>query len=445
MHTAELSFGAAHLFYSETNEERCTAALMLEIDPIRLVRGQTTSGEGGLFGQYVNDRPYVASSFVSAAMAEFFGTAMGGRSKERPELADTEIPLEVHISVIAVRGGETFLQELFTPLGYEIETYRLPLQEKFPEWGDGHYFALTLRKTTRIKEFLNHLYVLIPVLDDGKHYFVGKAEIEKLLHRAGDWLPTHPLKDEITSRYLRRQKVLTREALARLAEDSGDTDPDETEIGHDIEERMVERVLSLHDIRLNQVVEELKKSGAERMLDLGCGEGRLIQLLLKEKQFQEVAGMDVSLSVLQRAERRLHFDTMSEKMKERVRLLHGSLVYRDRRLAGYDAAAIVEVIEHLDEARLAALERMVFEFAKPRTVIVTTPNSEYNVLFATLPSGTMRHKDHRFEWTRAQFSEWAARVAATHGYTVTTSGIGPEDETHGAPSQMGVFVRSTHG
>jgi 3' terminal RNA ribose 2'-O-methyltransferase Hen1 len=427
------------VFYSEANEERCTAALVLEIDPIRLVRGQTTGGEGGLFNQYVNDRPYVASSFLSSAIAEFFATAMSGRSKERPELAEADIPLEVHISVMAVRGGETFLKDLFGPLGYEVEAYRLPLQEKFPEWGESSYFALTLRKTTRLKEFLNHLYVLIPVLDDSKHYFVGKDEIEKLLRKAGNWLPTHPLKDEITSRYLRRQKQLTREALARLSEDEGDTDPDETEIEHDIEERKVERTLSLHDVRLQRVVEELKNSGAQRVLDLGCGEGRLLQLLLKEKQFREVVGMDVSLAVLERAERRLHWDTMQEKMKERIKLLHGSLVYRDKRLEGYDAAAIVEVIEHLDEARLAALERMVFEFAKPRTVVVTTPNSEYNVLFSSLPSGTMRHKDHRFEWTRAQFSEWAARVAEKHGYNVATSGIGPEDETYGAPSQIAVF------
>lgn len=441
LHSAELSFGNAYVFYPEANEERCSATLMLDIDPVGLVRGRRgAAGEGGLFQQYVNDRPYVASSFLSSAMTEFFSTAMSGRSKERPELAEAEIPIEVHLPVLPCRGGEAFLKALFEPLGYEMEAVRLGLQERFPDWGESRYFDVRLSKTAQIRTVLNHVYVLIPVLDDEKHYFVGRDEIDKLLRRGGDWLQTHPEKEEITRRYLRHSKQLTREALARLSEDEGNLDPDEARAEQDLEELQIEQKISLHDQRLTAVVAVLKDSGAERVLDVGCGEGRLIQLLLKEK-FSEVVGMDVSLNALERAERRLRVEQMPPRVKERLKLLHGSLMYRDRRLTGYDAAAVVEVIEHLDEPRLASFERVLFEFAKPRMVVLTTPNSEYNVLFEGLPAGAMRHKDHRFEWTRAQFTGWAERVASAHGYQVKISGLGPSDPERGWPSQMAVFTR----
>jgi len=117
------------------------------------------------------------------------------------------------------------------------------------------------------------------------------------------------------------------------------------------------------------------------------------------------------------------------------------LTYRDARLAGYDAATFVEVIEHQDAPRLAAFERVLFEFAHPQTVVVTTPNVEYNVKFETLPAGKMRHKDHRFEWTRAEFQSWATSMATRFGYSVRFLPVGPEDQTVGSPTQMGIFTR----
>lgn len=442
LHTAEMTFGKAHVFYSEACEERCTAVLMLEVDPVGLVRGRGgAAGEGGLFGQYVNDRPYVASSFLSSAITEMFGTAMNGRSKERQELADSDIHLEARLPVIPCRGGEIFLRRLFEPLGYEVEATRRTLQERFPEWGDSRYFDVTLRKQGRLKDLLNHLYVMIPVLDDEKHYYVGSDEVEKLLRKGESWLANHPAKSEITERYLRRRKLLTREALARLAEEETGPEPDETEAQHSVEEEKLEKTLSLHEMRLHAVLAALVESGARSVLDVGCGEGKLIQLLLKERQFGQVVGMDVSLSVLERAERKLRVEQMPTKVKERLKLLHGSLMYRDSRLADYDAAAVVEVIEHLDEPRLQAFERTLFEAAAPRSVVVTTPNAEYNVLFPTLPAGSMRHKDHRFEWTRKQFEGWASATAEKYGYNVKFTGIGDADPEVGAPSQMAIFEK----
>jgi len=437
LHTAEMSFGEAWVFFPEATEDRCAAVLAIEVDPIQLVRGR---GEGGPLEQYVNDRPYAASSFLSSAIGEFFSTAMGGRSKERPELAETEIPVEIRIPVLPCKGGEAFFRRLFEPLGYDIEVKQIPLDERFPEWGASHYLDVTLRKTGLLKDVLVHVYVLIPVLDNNKHYWVNEQEVQKLLFRGKGWLESHPEKELITKRYLANQRTLTRLALAALAEE-GDPDPDAQTEEHNEEEEKVERKLSLHDQRLNTVVAALKSSGAHRVADLGCGEGKLLQLLLKEKQFEEIVGMDVVYSVLERAKSRLRLDRLPPKQADRIKLIHGSLMYRDQRLAGYDAAAIVEVIEHLDPPRLAAFQRVVFEFARPGTVVITTPNSEYNALFEGMAEGAMRHKDHRFEWTRAEFEAWANEVAAMHGYTVRFMPIGPEDAEKGAPSQMGVFTR----
>jgi 3' terminal RNA ribose 2'-O-methyltransferase Hen1 len=121
--------------------------------------------------------------------------------------------------------------------------------------------------------------------------------------------------------------------------------------------------------------------------------------------------------------------------------MQGSLTYRDKRLAGYDAATVIEVIEHLDPPRLSAFERVLFEFAKPGAVVMTTPNVEYNVKFEGLPAGKLRHKDHRFEWTRNEFQNWATGVATRFGYSVRFAPIGPEDEVAGPPTQMAVFTR----
>jgi 3' terminal RNA ribose 2'-O-methyltransferase Hen1 len=177
------------------------------------------------------------------------------------------------------------------------------------------------------------------------------------------------------------------------------------------------------------------------VLDLGCGEGRLLQALLKEKQFAAIVGLDVSHRALEITHDRLHYDRLPPAQKERLRLLHGSLIYRDQRLAGFEAAAVVEVIEHLDAPRLAAFERVLFECAQPKTIVITTPNCEYNVKWETLPAGKFRHRDHRFEWTRAEFQEWAGRVATRFGYNVRFLPVGPEDPTVGSPTQMGVFAK----
>ena len=430
----ELHFGKVHVFYPETTPERCTAALLLDIDPVHLVRDQRAPLE-----HYVNDRPYVASSFMSVALAQVYGSALNGQSKERPALAQMAMPLTMRLAVVQCRGGESILRRLFEPLGYIITAVSHPLEQQHPEWGQSDYFTVTLTATLRLSDALSHLYVLIPVLDDEKHYWIGEDEVEKLLRFGEGWLSRHPERELITRRYL-KLKRLVRSALAQLAEEDA-LDPDAVEEAHAREEAEIEQHLSLQEQRLGAVLAVLKNSSAHRVLDLGCGEGRLLQLLLAEKSFSHIVGLDVSHRALEVAAKRLRLDQLPPMQRQRIQFIHGALTYRDRRLAGYDAAAVVEVIEHLDPSRLAAFERVLFEFSRPGLVVCTTPNAEYNVKFTTLPAGKLRHRDHRFEWTRAEFQTWAKRVAERFGYTVRFLPVGPEDPAIGAPTQMGVFDR----
>jgi 3' terminal RNA ribose 2'-O-methyltransferase Hen1 len=444
LHERELSFGLARVCYPEATDDRCTAALIVDIDPVRLVRGRKGGPSGNLFAlsQYVNDRPYAASSFLAVALNKMFGTAMTGRSKDRPELSARPLALDVHLPVVPARGGEQLLRALFEPLGYDVTATEIPLDETVPEWGASRYLDVRLTAQVVLKDLLEHLFVLLPVLDDDKHYWVGKEEVDKLLRRGGDWLVGHPERALITRRYLRHDRQLTSDAIARLvAADDSSADPDEIAEAHDVEEAEVERPVRLNDQRLHAVTEALREAGAHRVVDLGCGPGSLMNVMLNASWVEKVVGVDVSWRALEIAARRLHLAEMPPRQRERIDLWHGALTYRDKRLRGFDAAAVVEVIEHLDPLRLAAFERVLFGDARPATVVVTTPNVEYNALFDGLPEGRLRHRDHRFEWTRAEFESWSEAVCERNTYTVTHSGIGPIDDARGAPTQMAVFRR----
>jgi 3' terminal RNA ribose 2'-O-methyltransferase Hen1 len=437
--TFSLAFGKAHVFYPEASDARCTAALLLDIDPIGLVRGKSPTGNEWTLEHYVNDRPYVASSFLSVAIAQVFGTALAGRCKDVPELAETAIPLVFTLPVLPCRGGEAYLRNLFEPLGYHTTAQAIPLDERFPQWGDGRHFSVTLTHTLRLSDALSHLYVLIPTLDDEKHYWVGEDEIEKLLRHGEGWLSAHPMREKIAHRYLKRQTRLTRIALARLT-DEDNPDPDAAEAQNAGQEESIERGVSLNQQRAEAVLTVLKRCGAKRILDLGCGEGKFLRKLIQDRDFEKIVGVDVSVRALEIAAERLRLDRMSAYQRAKIELLHGSLTYQDDRLRGYDAAVVIEVIEHLDPDRLAAFERVLFERIRPNLVVVTTPNSEYNVRFETLPPGAFRHRDHRFEWTRREFQSWAGGAAARFGYQTEFLPVGTDDAEVGSPTQMGVFT-----
>lgn len=432
----ELPSGKAHVFYPEATAERCTAALLLDLDPLDLVRSARKRGASqGLLTHYVNDRPYVASSFLSVAISRVLRSALSGSCRERPALAEAELPLEVTVAALPARGGEGFVRALFEPLGYEVEVATEPLDPTFAEWGESRYVTLTLRANTRLSALLTHLYVLVPVLDDDKHYWVGREEIDKLLEKGDEWLKGHPEREAITRRYLKRQRGLTREALSRLTEGE-DEDPEKEHA-----EARMEGPIKLSTQRMAAVVAAVLEGGAKRVADVGCGEGRLLRALSKEPSIEKVLGMDVSVRALERAAQRLRLNEMHERKRARVELMQGSMTYRDRRLQGYDAICAIEVVEHLEPSRLEAFARAIFETAAPPLVVVTTPNVEHNVRFESLPAGRLRHHDHRFEWTRAEFRAWAAELAERFGYEVRHLPVGTDDPEVGPPTQMAVFER----
>jgi len=435
----DLPFGHVNVFYPQATEEKCTAAILLDVDPIEMVRGKKGIGGSSLMDQYVNDRPYVMSSFLSVVISRIFATALKGECKQRPELIKAEIPLTAKIAVLPCRGGEQFLHDLFKPLGYNVTAKQHLLDETFPQWGNSVYYTLELQKTTTVSELLNHLYVLVPVMDNFKHYYIDSLEVEKLLAHGKGWLATHPKKEIITRRYLKHQISLEREALARLI----DENPIEEEIQPEIAlpEVEIEKTLKLNDERIGAVIAALRASGAKTVLDLGCGEGKLLRILLKEKQFTKIVGMDVSIRSLEIASEKLKLGNLASHIRERVELIHGSLMYKDKRLKGYDAACVIEVIEHLDPPRFAAFERVLFEFAHPQTVILTTPNKEYNIMWENIGTEKLRHSDHRFEWRRKEFQIWAKTISDKFGYDLRFLSVGAEAENIGAPTQMAIFTR----
>jgi 3' terminal RNA ribose 2'-O-methyltransferase Hen1 len=440
--TFEVFGGTAHVFYPEATHERCTAALLLEVDPVGLVRrgrGSRTPAAGGI-DQYVNDRPYAATSLLSVALGKVFSSARTGKSTERPELAAAPMPLEVMVAALPSDAGADLIRRLFEPLGYAVVITSEPLDPTFPNWGESRYHQLHLSITAKLADVLTHLTVLIPALDGEKHYWVGDDEVDKLLSRGGDWLAAHPERDLIARRYLRDRRSLTRDALRRLSEDD-DVDPDARAVRGDSVEASLERPMNLNQLRLQSVIAALHDCGANRVADLGCGEGKLLELLISDPRFSAIIGMDVSVRALERAAKKLQMESMAPRQRERVQLIHGSLTYRDERLSGWDAASAVEVIEHLDPYRLDAFSNCVFGYAQPSSVVVTTPNAEYNQLFPSLPAGEFRHPDHRFEWTRPQFSEWAKTVTRRFGYSVAIRPIGDEHPAFGPPTQMAVFRR----
>ena len=328
--SVDVGFGRAHVFYPEATEERCTATTYVEVDPFDPARHRRERRAQGL-EPYVNDRPYAASSLLSVALGRLFRTALRGRCDDRPELVAEPLDLEIDLPVVPVRGGPEVLGRLFEPLGYHVECAPIALDSQFPAWGDSRYAWARLAGRQTVRAALEHLYVLLPVLDDAKHYWIGPEEVDKLLLRGGDWLGSHPESDLIARRYLRFAEF-TREALARLAEAGEDSDFLDTQ--RDAAEQATESPLRLGEQRLDAVVEAVRNAGAGRVVDLGCGEGRLLERLAAEPAVIGVVGVDASIGALERAERRLKLDQMSERRRERIQLLQGALTYADSAIAG---------------------------------------------------------------------------------------------------------------
>ncbi|MEP7331164.1 MAG: 3' terminal RNA ribose 2'-O-methyltransferase Hen1 [Terracoccus sp.] len=455
--TFDLPVGRAHVFYPEATVERCTVALLLEVDPIGLVHGHRFGGDGFALSQYVNDRPYAASSMLAVALGRVFRTALQGRCVARPDLEAQALPLLVHVPALPCGGDSDLVERLFGPLGWHVSTVTSVLDPELPEWGSSPYVDVTLTGDIVLSQALSHLYVLLPVLDGAKHYWVSSDEVDKLVRNAGGWLHNHPERDLITSRYLAHQRRFVADATERLAALDGTpdtlilTDDGATDLGPGPQRPMTTiaegtlpaDVAPLRQRRQEAVLTALRDVGARRVVDLGCGEGVLLARLLANPSFTELLGVDVSPRELGRATRRLGLDRLSDSQRARLTLRQSSLTYRDAALAGFDALVLMEVIEHLDPDRLPALETNVFAHARPSAVVVTTPNADHNALYERLAAGAFRHPDHRFEWGRAAFAAWAERVGRRFGYAAELRPVGDGHPELGPPTQLALFRRES--
>ena len=463
-----LPVGRATVFYPESSGERTTAALLLEVDPIGMVRRRLRTRDGLSLTDYVTDRPYAASSMLAVALGRVFNTALNGRSDSYPELAASALPLELLVAAVPVRAGggdgaqgAALARRLFEPLGWQVRTCDVPLGPD-ESWGRAPYVELALTGKVRLADALSHLYVLLPVLDNAKHYWVSPDEVDKLVRRGEGWLAGHPDQQLIVRRYLAARRDYVEDATLRLAalDDLVPADPLDPE-DPDSEQGVADvptsgdqpqpggeaegpRPEPLKVKRLNTVLGVLREVGAHRVVDLGCGEGYYLRALLDDPGFTEIVGVDVSPRVLELAEQRLRLDRRSDHQRARITLRQSSVTYRDDLLAGFDAILLVEVIEHLEPDRIASLETTVFGAARPDHVVVTTPNREYNVSYG-LGEGQLRHRDHRFEWTRAEFAAWAEGVAVRFGYRAELRPVGEVDPDLGSPTQLAVFSKGPDG
>lgn len=349
VHTFELPYGTATVVFPEAGAERCTVALLLEADG----RGFQVNE----LNPYVSDRPYAASSLLAAALNRVFRTAMRGECKDRPELAQTPIPLEIRVPVLRCQGGVALARKLFEPLGWTtVEGGAITLDERFPGWGESRYHSLTLAGTLRLADALSHLYLLLPVLDDAKHYWVGPDEIDKLLRGGQGWLARHPERPLITKRYLAHSRALVQRASSAFEDQNDSVVPDEG----------VEKPKPLSHLRKEAVLAAVAHAGAARVLDLGCGAGALLGDLIRDPRYTEIVGVDVSTRSFEMAERRLQLNRLPDRQRARLKLLQSSVTYLDDRLRGFDAAILMEVIEHVDPPRLPDLAQAVFGHATPR-------------------------------------------------------------------------------
>lgn len=431
----EFSSGHVVVFFSEYSNQKATASLLVLVDSVGMVRSEW----GRISSSYVDHRPYAASSIASVALKEAYSSAFAGKSEtaEIDAVIKQKLPVEIELSSVWVKGGVQSIHDFFEPLGYAVNAEKLLYESKWLK-SDSCVFNVTLTGMQTILDLLRHLYVLLPALDNKKHYFVNENEIVKLLSHGEGWLETHPYKERIVSRYLIHRHNLIEEALEQLAEEVQDEETEENAAGA---EEAMERPIRLQEERLQTALAVMRTLDPAplKIGDIGCGSGDFIRLIENDRAFSEVIGMDVSSKVLQIAEKRLHLDRRNAWQSPKISLIHGSLAYKDSRLKGLDAVLMFEVIEHIDAIKLPVVEYNIFEFLTPGYVMVSTPNKEYNQLFPSLEKNALRHRDHRFEWTRDEFRQWAGAVTAKYPYEVDFFQVGPRDDNLGAPTQMAVF------
>ncbi|MFC4100784.1 3' terminal RNA ribose 2'-O-methyltransferase Hen1 [Paenibacillus xanthanilyticus] len=426
------------LVYTVCDEQRTEAVLHVSPDPIELVKGSPDSYD---ITQYINDREFVTSSLFCTYIRPSLGTALNGKPKETfAEWVSHKFALTLSFGPVASNLPEPVVEQLFASLGYEVEQERGEADYPFALKHRSSVRYITLRGRQTLQTALRQLFILMPVLDDYKHYFIGEAEVEKLERYGEGWLEAHPQRELIVKRTLRFADVIERYEANRepaREEQNGAAEP-AAEAASLADGAEPAPKVRLNEQRYQAICETVQGLEHKRtVVDFGSGEGKLSARLAELAGVQEVMAVEPSAIARKRAADR--FAKLAERGQGVVpKTVTGSLFYYDESLRGKDVIVLCEVIEHIEAHRVErAIATILNEYA-PHALIVTTPNREYNQVYEM--GEAMRHADHRFEWTRGEFRQACERWR-TDGYELELQGVGERHEAYGHPTQMAIFRR----
>lgn len=426
LHSTSLPLGVVHVFFPEASPDAATVALLVNVDAVAWSSNESPAGFA-----------LANAATLSAAIAHVFSMALAARSPARPDLVTAMLPIEVRLSSFAVSRGTDDARALFAPLGYDVEVTEDALVESSTTQEHLVRHSVRLTKLAPLYEVLSHMYVLGPIVDDHAADPVLTAEREALLLHAEGAARGHPLAERITQAYAMRRTSETSAAVERLlvADSLGaPTNADATNVP-----------TLLDDARIDAIVYELREVAAQSVVDLGCGDGKLLARLVREKALTRIVGLDVSYRLLDAASARMKLDRRGTKKSERLELLHGSLFYADSRLRGFDAAVLADVLQHVAADRLGDIEHVVFHDAQPKTIIVMMNGSGvWGAGSRRLPEAPNAQPAREqsaptdpHAWSTNQFDAWASGVSERCGYRVRLLSIG---SSH-LPTRMAVFSR----
>jgi 3' terminal RNA ribose 2'-O-methyltransferase Hen1 len=408
------------LFYSKFTETELEVTIFVTPDPIEMVKNNSNSYD---ITHYINDREFAVSSIFCSFIRSALGTALNGQPKEEHlKWVNHPFSFNFEFGPVVSSLSDEKLMNLFEPIGYEVTINRPEIEYSFPIKTKSSARYLSIKGMKTLQEGLRHLFVLIPVIDNYKHYFIDEKEIEKLERYGEGWLEQHPLRDLIYRQALRFKEIYS------LVENSSK------------DEKKVEPVkkVRLNELRYEKIVNAVSQMKPRSVVDFGSGEGKLSVQLGFVEGITEILAVEPSESASLKALER--FNKVKNKEKFVIpELLWGSLFYYDERLKDKDVIILCEVIEHIDETRLPkAMDTLLHDY-QPGALIITTPNREYNELYDM--EEHLRHNDHRFEWTRAEFRQWCTERNYSNDYELLFDGIGEEHPSHGFPTQMCIFKR----
>lgn len=420
--------GLVRIVFTKNEEREVHILFFVTVDNMELTKNQTNFSS---ITHYINDRESAVSSIFCSVLRKAVGTALNGKPKDEfKEWVNYSFPLEITFGPLSTKLTNHELAGLFEPLGYEltIENGKVLLPASFAKKSSAKF--ITLKANQTIQDCFRHLFVLIPVMDQYKHYYIDEKEVDKLKRYGEGWLSFHPKRNEIIKESLIFSDLIEK---SRLIESKPSKE----------KQAPLTKKKSLNQWRYEKIIETVKGlPHNSRIVDMGAGEGKLTAQLGFIRGIEELVAVEPSEREQLKAKKRIEAlvgkpDFLLPTFK------WGSLFYYDSELEKKDIFILCEVIEHIDENRLGKIFDTIFTKYKPYHVIVTTPNQDYNAVYDM--NEAKRHSDHRFEWTQQQFKEWTKYWESHANYKAQIDGIGEYVEGYGYPTQMVIFSQKRGG